>query len=105
MLLSRAVAIALVMLLSTSFSEVSAKTIEKRHIRRDWLVIPDTIAYYIYESVNKLSPTVGQFLADVVQMPVIAEPRNFLIKETAKITVMAEQLVEKIKGVWKNGEA
>ncbi|KYO22383.1 apovitellenin-1 precursor [Alligator mississippiensis] len=105
MLLSRAVAIALVMLLSTSFSEVSTKTIEKRHVRRDWLVIPDTIAYYIYESVNKVSPTVGQFLVDAVRMPVIAEIRNLLMKETAKITVMAEQLVEKIKGVWKNGEA
>lgn len=58
-----------------SSPEVSTKTIEKRHVRRDWLVIPDTIAYYIYESVNKVSPTVGQFLVDAVRMPVIAEIR------------------------------
>lgn len=43
--------------------------------RRDWLVIPDAIAAYIYETVNKMSPKVGQFLVDAAQTPVVVVTR------------------------------
>ncbi|KAG6929515.1 apovitellenin 1 [Chelydra serpentina] len=104
MLQSRALAVALILLLSTSLSEVGAKAISKRHVRRDWLIIPDSIAIYMYESVNQVSPKAGQFLAEAVQTPVILEIRNFLIKETSKISVLAEQLMEKLTGLWKKKE-
>lgn len=54
---------------------MGAKAISKRHVRRDWLIIPDSIAFYLYESVNKVSPKAGQFLAEAVQTPVILETR------------------------------
>ncbi|XP_044857473.1 apovitellenin-1-like isoform X2 [Mauremys mutica] len=103
MLLSKALAVTLILLLSTSLS-VGAKAISKRHVRRDWLIIPDSIAFYMYESVNKVSPKAGQFLAEAVQTPVILEIRNFLMKETSKISVLAEQLMEKLTGLWKKKE-
>ncbi|XP_034645216.1 apovitellenin-1-like isoform X2 [Trachemys scripta elegans] len=103
MLQSRALAVALILLLGTSLS-VGAKAISKRHVRRDWLIIPDSIAFYMYESVNKVSPKAGQFLAEAVQTPVILEIRNFLMKETSKISVLAEQLMEKLTGLWKKKE-
>ncbi|NXP56743.1 APOV1 protein, partial [Heliornis fulica] len=99
MLQSRALVIALILLLSTTLPEVQSKSIFEKD-RRDWLVIPDAIAAYIYESVNKISPKVGQFLADAAQTPAVVVTRNFLIRETAKISIMAEQLVEKIKTLW-----
>nr|XP_048673777.1 apovitellenin-1-like [Caretta caretta] len=104
MLQSRALAMALILLLSTSLSEVGAKAISKRHVRRDWLIIPDSMAFYVYESVNKVSPKAGQFLAEAVQTPVILEIKNFLMKETSKISVLAEQLMEKLTGLWKKKE-
>uniref|UniRef100_K7F2X1 Apovitellenin-1 n=1 Tax=Pelodiscus sinensis TaxID=13735 RepID=K7F2X1_PELSI len=104
MLQSRTLAVALILLLSTSLSEVGAKAITKRHVRRDWLIIPDSIAFYVFQYVNKVSPKVGQFLAEAFQMPVILETRNFLIKETSKMSVLAEQLVEKLTGLWKKTE-
>lgn len=39
------------------------------------MVIPDAIAAYIYESVNKISPKAGQFLMDAVQTPVVTSTR------------------------------
>ncbi|XP_030408479.1 apovitellenin-1-like [Gopherus evgoodei] len=104
MLLSKALAVTLILLLSTSLSEVGAKAISKRHVRRDWLIIPDSIAFYMYESVNKVSPKAGQFLAEAAQTPVILEIRNFLVKETSEISVLAEQLMEKLRGLWKKKE-
>ncbi|XP_074803416.1 apovitellenin-1-like [Natator depressus] len=104
MLQSRALATALILLLSTGLSEVGAKAISKRHVRRDWLIIPDSIAFYVYESVNKVSPKAGQFLAEAVQTPVIVAYRNFLMKETSKISVLSEQLMEKLTGLWKKKE-
>uniref|UniRef100_A0A8D0G4T7 Apovitellenin-1 n=1 Tax=Sphenodon punctatus TaxID=8508 RepID=A0A8D0G4T7_SPHPU len=80
------------------------KVISKRHVRRDWLIIPDAIAFYLYESVNKVSPKAGQFLAEVVQTPVILDTRNFLIEKTTKISVSAEQMMEKVTGLWKKKE-
>ncbi|NXX74325.1 APOV1 protein, partial [Urocolius indicus] len=99
MLQSRALVIALILLLSTTLPEVHSKfTFEKE--RRDWLVIPDAIATYIYESVSKVAPKVGQVLADAAHTPPVVVTRNFLIRETAKITIMAEQLFEKLKNLW-----
>ncbi|GAB0177666.1 immunoglobulin-like domain-containing receptor 1 [Grus japonensis] len=80
-------------------SEVHSKSIFERD-RRDWLVIPDAIAAYIYETVNKMSPKVGQFLVDAAQTPVVVVTRNFLIRETTKLSILAEQLMEKIKNLW-----
>uniref|UniRef100_A0A8C0G672 Apovitellenin-1 n=1 Tax=Chelonoidis abingdonii TaxID=106734 RepID=A0A8C0G672_CHEAB len=90
--------------LCTSVLMLGAKAISKRHVRRDWLIIPDSIAFYMYESVNKVSPKAGQFLAEAVQTAVILEIRNFLIKETSKISVLAEQLMEKLTGLWTKKE-
>lgn len=47
--------------------------------RRDWLVVPDAIAAYIYETVNKMSPRVGQFLADAAQTPAVVVTRYWKI--------------------------
>ncbi|KAM6140061.1 apovitellenin-1 [Pterocles gutturalis] len=99
MLQSRALVIALILLLGTTLPEVHSKSVFERD-RRDWLVIPDAIAAYIYETVNKMSPRVGQFLVDAAQTPVIAGTRNFLIRETTKLSILAEQLMEKIKNLW-----
>ncbi|NXY87157.1 APOV1 protein, partial [Alcedo cyanopectus] len=87
------------MVFASSFSEVHSKFTFDRD-RRDWMVIPDAIAAYIYEIVNKLSPKVGQFLVDAAQTPVIVVPRNFLIRETTKLSIQAEQIIEKIKNMW-----
>jgi len=59
---------------ASSFSEVHSKSIYERD-RRDWLVIPDAIASYIYETVNKMSPKVGQFLVDAAQTPAVVATR------------------------------
>ncbi|XP_035170784.1 apovitellenin-1 [Anser cygnoides] len=99
MVQSRALVIALILLLSTTVPEVHSKSIFERD-RRDWLVIPDAIAAYIYETVNKMSPRVGQFLADAAQTPVVVGTRTFLIRETTKLSLLAEQLMEKIKNLW-----
>ncbi|NXX97189.1 APOV1 protein, partial [Centropus bengalensis] len=99
MLQSRVLVIALILLLSTTLPEVHSKSVFERE-RRDWLVVPDAIASYVYEAVNKVSPRVGQFLADVAQTSVVVGTRNFLIRETAKISIMAEQMMEKAKNVY-----
>ncbi|XP_031408190.1 apovitellenin-1 [Meleagris gallopavo] len=95
----RALVIALILLLSTTVPEVHSKSIFERD-RRDWLVIPDAVAAYIYEAVNKMSPRAGQFLVDISQTTVVSGTRNFLIRETARLTILAEQLMEKIKNLW-----
>ncbi|KFP78122.1 PREDICTED: apovitellenin-1-like [Apaloderma vittatum] len=99
MLQSRALVIALILLLGTTLPEVQSRSVFERD-RRDWLVIPDKVASYIYETVNKVSPKVGQFLADAAQTPAIVASRNFLIRETTKLSILAEQLIEKIKSLW-----
>ncbi|NXG31452.1 APOV1 protein, partial [Dromaius novaehollandiae] len=100
MLQSRALVLALILLLSTTFPEVHSKSIFERDNRRDWLVIPDAVAAYVYETVNKMFPKVGQFLADAAQIPVIVGTRNFLIRETSKLSILAEQMMEKVKTLW-----
>ncbi|NXG22511.1 APOV1 protein, partial [Grallaria varia] len=99
MLQSRVLVIALILLLSTTLPEVHSKFLFEKD-RRDWLVIPDAVASYVYEAVNKVSPRAAQFLADAAQTPAVVTTRNFLIRETAKLTIMAEELILKIKNLW-----
>ncbi|NXJ81957.1 APOV1 protein, partial [Trogon melanurus] len=99
MLQSRALVIALILLLGTTPPEVQSKSVFEGD-RRDWLVIPDKFASYIYETMSKVSPKAAQFLADAAQTPAIVASRNFLMRETAKISIMAEHLIQKIKALW-----
>ncbi|KFP29755.1 Apovitellenin-1 [Colius striatus] len=98
MLQSRALAIALILLLSTTLPEVHSKFTSDKD-RRDWLVTVDAIAIYIYESVSKVSPKIGQILADAAQTTPVVVTRNFFIRETAKITIMVDQVIEKMKNL------
>ncbi|XP_007435935.1 apovitellenin-1-like [Python bivittatus] len=100
MLQLKPLSIALILFLGNMMTETDAKAISKRHIRRDWMIIPDTIALNVYELVNKVSPKVAEYLVNVVQTPAILETRNFLIKETAKINVLAEQFMAKLYALW-----
>uniref|UniRef100_A0A8C5LND4 Apovitellenin-1 n=1 Tax=Leptobrachium leishanense TaxID=445787 RepID=A0A8C5LND4_9ANUR len=43
------------------------KSISKRHVRRDWLIVPDAIAFFIYENVNNVSPSTGKALMDIFE--------------------------------------
>ncbi|NXI38988.1 APOV1 protein, partial [Galbula dea] len=99
MLQSRALVIALILLLGTTLPEVHSKSVFEKD-RRDWLVYPDAVAAYIYEVVNDIYPKAAQFLADVAQIQVIVTTRNFLIRETAKLSILAEKVAEKIKNMW-----
>ncbi|KFQ16681.1 PREDICTED: apovitellenin-1-like [Merops nubicus] len=99
MLQSRALVLALILLLGTTLPEVHSKSLFEKD-RRDWLVIPDAVAAYIYEAVNKVSPKAAQFLVDVAQTPAVVTTRNFLIRETTKLSILAEQMMEKIKNLW-----
>ncbi|NWH59333.1 APOV1 protein, partial [Geococcyx californianus] len=99
MLQSRALVIALILLLSTTLPEVQSKSIFEKD-RRDWMVVPDAVASYIYDAVSKVSPKFAQFLVDVAQTPVVVGTRNFIIRETTKISILAEQMIEKIKNLW-----
>ncbi|NXJ06368.1 APOV1 protein, partial [Odontophorus gujanensis] len=91
----RALVIALILLLSTTVPEVHSKSILETE-RRDWLVIPDAVAAYIYDIMNRMSPRAGQFLVNVSQTTVFTVTRNFFMKQTARLTVMMEELMEKM---------
>lgn len=56
------------------FSEVQSKSIFEKD-RRDLLAIPEAIASYFYEAVNKVYPKVSQFLLDTVQSPSVVAAR------------------------------
>ncbi|KAM4790308.1 apovitellenin-1-like [Cyanocitta cristata] len=99
MLQSRALVIALILLLSTTLPEVQSKSIFEKD-RRDLLAIPETIASYFYEAVNKVSPKISQFLLDTVQSPSVVAARQRFAREAARVSIMFEQLIEKIKNLW-----
>ncbi|NWW30982.1 APOV1 protein, partial [Panurus biarmicus] len=99
MLQSRALVIALILLLSTTLPEVQSKSLFEKD-RRDWLAVPEAVASYFYETVNKVSPKVSQFLLDTVQSPTVIAARQRLAKEATKVSIMFEQLIEKIKNLW-----
>ncbi|XP_044298426.1 apovitellenin-1-like [Varanus komodoensis] len=101
MLQSKVSAVVFIFLLGSMLTEADAKPISKRHVRRDWLIIPDTIALHLYNSLNKVSPKAAEFVVEVAKALPILEIRNFLIKETARISVLAEQLAEKARGLRK----
>ncbi|NWU27075.1 APOV1 protein, partial [Dyaphorophyia castanea] len=99
MLQSRALVIALILLLSTTLPEVQSKSLFEKE-RRDWLAIPEVIVSYFYEAVNKVSPKVSQFFLDTVQSPTVVAARQRVSKEVAKVSIMIEQLFEKMKNLW-----
>ncbi|NWQ99785.1 APOV1 protein, partial [Paradoxornis webbianus] len=98
MLQSRALVIALILLLSITLPEVQSKSLFDKG--RDWLAIPETIASYVNEAVNKVSPKVSQFFLDTVQSPTVIAARQRLAKEANRVSIMIEQLFEKIKSMW-----
>ncbi|CAN8195100.1 unnamed protein product [Coccothraustes coccothraustes] len=100
MLQSRALVIALILLLSTTLPAVQSKSIFEIKDRRELLAIPETIASYFYEAVNKVSPKVSQFWLDTVQSPTVIAARQRIAKEATKVSIMFEQLIEKIKNMW-----
>ncbi|NXH47050.1 APOV1 protein, partial [Dicaeum eximium] len=79
--------------------EVQSKSMFERD-RRDLLAIPEAIASYVYEAVNKVSPKVSQFLSDTVQSPTVTAAKQRIAKEATKVSIMFEQLIEKIKTLW-----
>ncbi|NXU05279.1 APOV1 protein, partial [Buphagus erythrorhynchus] len=99
MLQSRALVIALILLLSTTLPEVQSKSLFDKDCR-DLLAIPETIASYFYETVNKVSLKVSQFYLDTIQSPTVIAARQRFAKEATKINIMFEQLIEKIKNLW-----
>ncbi|NXA72532.1 APOV1 protein, partial [Thryothorus ludovicianus] len=99
MLQSRALVIALILLLSTTLPEVQSKSIFEKD-RHDLLAIPEAIASYFYEAVNKVYPKVSQFLLDTVQSPTVTAARQRVAKEASKVSIMFQQLMEKIKTLW-----
>ncbi|XP_070799914.1 apovitellenin-1-like [Pituophis catenifer annectens] len=101
MLQLKPLSLVLILLLAHMMTETEAKAISKRHVRRDWLIIPDTVAFNIFSLINEVSPKTAEYLFNAVQTPVILETRNFLIKETAKLSMLFEQLQDKISRLWK----
>uniref|UniRef100_A0A8C3QHF0 Apovitellenin-1 n=1 Tax=Cyanoderma ruficeps TaxID=181631 RepID=A0A8C3QHF0_9PASS len=98
MLQSRALVIALILLLSTTVPEVQSNALLQKD-RREWLAIPEAIASYFYEAVNKVSTKVSQFYLDTVQSPTVIAARYGKLLST-KLNAMIENLLEKIKHMW-----
>lgn len=72
---------------ASSFSEVHSKAIFEKD-RRDWLVLPDAMAAYIYEAVNKVSPRVAQLLVDAAQtQPVVVTRYGKIFRTSAAIAI------------------
>ncbi|XP_073433243.1 apovitellenin-1-like [Dendrobates tinctorius] len=86
-------AICFLLLLS---GEVEGKEVSKRHVRRDWLIIPDAVAFYVYVAVNKVSPEAGKSLMDLFEKPLVQDVRGYLIKKTSELTVKTEELYQNI---------
>ncbi|CAI5773014.1 apovitellenin-1-like isoform X1 [Podarcis lilfordi] len=105
MLQYKAWAVTLILLLANTLTEVDAKAISKRHVRNDWMVIPDAVAFYVFDAVNKVSPKTAESLYGAFQNPIILETRNFLIKTTTEINRAFQQLLENINGLWTKEEA
>ncbi|KAM4700764.1 apovitellenin-1-like isoform 2-T3 [Discoglossus pictus] len=82
------------------FSLVGAKSISKRHVRRDWLILPDAAAFFVYETVNKVSPSAGKALMDLFETPVVQTTRGFLIEKTSQLNVKFEEFYNKLYDLW-----
>ncbi|NXX37079.1 APOV1 protein, partial [Nicator chloris] len=101
MLQSRALVIALILLLSTTLLEVQSKSIIEN--RCDFLAVPETIAFYFYEAVDKVPPKVRQFFLDTIQSPTVTAARQRLAKGATKFRIMFEQMFEKMQYLWYTG--
>ncbi|KAG9470091.1 apovitellenin-1-like [Eleutherodactylus coqui] len=77
-------------------SGVEGKAVSKRHVRRDWLIIPDTVAFSIYSAVNEISPESGKRLMEVFEKPLVQEIRGYLLKTTSELSLKAEELYNKV---------
>ncbi|XP_068126908.1 apovitellenin-1-like [Hyperolius riggenbachi] len=71
------------------------KAVSKRHVRRDWLIIPDTIAFNIFQGVNSASPEAGKALMGVFESEPVQKTMGFLIQTTSQITLAAEEYYKK----------
>ncbi|XP_073526955.1 apovitellenin-1-like [Phyllobates terribilis] len=76
--------------------EAEGKVISKRHVRRDWLIFPDAVAFYVYEAVNKVSPEAGKTLMDLFEKTLVQDVRGYLIKKTSELTVKTEELYQNL---------
>ncbi|XP_013917059.1 PREDICTED: apovitellenin-1-like [Thamnophis sirtalis] len=101
MLQLKPLSLALILLLAHTMTETEAKPISKRHVRRDWLVIPDTIAFNIYSLVNEVSPNAAEYLFNATQTPDILKVRNFLIRETTRLSILAKRVEKTLSKLWK----
>ncbi|XP_056415813.1 apovitellenin-1-like [Hyla sarda] len=87
-------AICILLLLSYG---VNGKSVTKRHVRRDWLIIPDTVAFYIYSAVNYVSPEAGKTLMDLFENSLVQKIRGFLKEKTSELSLEAEKLYKTIQ--------
>ncbi|XP_069801743.1 apovitellenin-1-like [Dendropsophus ebraccatus] len=92
----RLMVIAAVCFLLLLSNGVTGKTITKRHVRRDWLVIPDTVAFYAYEAVNKVSPEAGKRMMELFESRPVQEIRSFLVAKTSELSRKGEEFYQKI---------
>ncbi|XP_077340639.1 apovitellenin-1-like [Lithobates pipiens] len=91
----RVTVIATTFLLLLLLNGSEGKTVSKRHVRRDWLIIPDTIAFGIYQAVNSVSPDTGKFLMGIFESDPVQKTRGYLIEKTSKMTLKAEEYYQK----------
>ncbi|XP_040195640.1 apovitellenin-1-like isoform X2 [Rana temporaria] len=91
----RVTVIATTFLLLLLLNGAEGKTVSKRHVRRDWLIIPDTIAFGIYQAVNRVSPDTGMFLMGIFESDAVQKTRGFVIEKTSKMTLKAEEYYQK----------
>ncbi|XP_075054352.1 apovitellenin-1-like [Mixophyes fleayi] len=76
--------------------KVEGKAITKRHVRRDWLIIPDTLTFYVYTAVNNVSPESGKVLVDIFESSLVQKIRSFLVEKTSALTLKAEEAYKQI---------
>ncbi|XP_040278929.1 apovitellenin-1-like [Bufo bufo] len=75
---------------------VDGKGISKRHVRNDWLIIPDAVAFSIYQYVNDISPESGKALMELFEKPLVQEIRGYLLKTTSHLNLKAQEIYQKI---------
>ncbi|KAM5180817.1 apovitellenin-1-like [Mantella aurantiaca] len=82
--------------ISVSAERTEGKSVSKRHVRRDWLIIPDTIAFGIFQAVSSVSPDAGKTLMNVFESDPVQKTRGFLIKTTSEMSLKGEEYYQKI---------
>ncbi|XP_072254463.1 apovitellenin-1-like [Pyxicephalus adspersus] len=86
----------LLLLLNGSITGADGKAVSKRHVRRDWLIIADSISFYIYEAVNKVSPETGNLLLKLFESDPVQKTRSFLIEKTSCMNLRVQEFYEKV---------